>query len=345
MIEVEQDRLRFTFSEVHRSAEFTIELQRTLRIPDDGRSYALPPGLGRFPVRHVDDCADRLPASWLRRGGVMVPMYQAEALWLSFGSRLLSSRDACYPFAIKVAAGKVNAVNGEPWRAGLDFAPQGYVVVPSQPWLDGFVVEEGVIRQFVAMPLGAGYSAEEQLTDEAEWGGLQLEVFPMKRSVFERRFPKRRRRSSSLLYCSALPDAALSTTFQEMALAPGGRMQQQIVVDEYEPSDWDLTAGQRCFVHLANSMLWRAITGSEPPHPPVTAAEYTKAGLPWFDWYTEQPSVSGAKKLAGLSSVKELGEKKGQMPLFENESVDPARVVDVGRAKRPPGKSVRLGAW
>jgi hypothetical protein len=28
-----------------------ISFHRTLRVPDDGRTYPLPPGLGRFPVR------------------------------------------------------------------------------------------------------------------------------------------------------------------------------------------------------------------------------------------------------------------------------------------------------
>ena len=40
--------------------------------------------------------------------------------------------------------------------------PQDYLVTSNQPWLDGFVVEKGVIRQFVTMPLGAGYTVEEQ---------------------------------------------------------------------------------------------------------------------------------------------------------------------------------------
>ena len=51
-------------------------------------------------------------------------------------------------------------------------------------------MEKGVIRQFVAMPLGAGYTAEEQITGKAEHGGLQIVVYPMKREVFERRFPE-----------------------------------------------------------------------------------------------------------------------------------------------------------
>jgi hypothetical protein len=86
-------------------------------------------------------------------------MYQAEALWISFSS------SSGYPFAVKITAGKINAVTGEPWVQGIKNDPQDYVPVPSQPWLDGFCVGEGIVRQFVAMPLGQGYSAEEQITD------------------------------------------------------------------------------------------------------------------------------------------------------------------------------------
>ena len=44
------------------------------------------------------------------------------------------------------------------------------------PRLDGYCVEKGIIRQFVAMPLGEGYSVEEQLTGEPTWGGVQILV-------------------------------------------------------------------------------------------------------------------------------------------------------------------------
>jgi hypothetical protein len=55
MIELKNDSLVFSFSEVHPKARLTIDFQRTLRIPDDGKNYPLPPGLGRFPMKHVDD--------------------------------------------------------------------------------------------------------------------------------------------------------------------------------------------------------------------------------------------------------------------------------------------------
>jgi len=128
----------------------TIAFQRTLRIPDDSRTYPLPAGLGAFPLRSVDDFPATAPASWLQRGGVVMPMDQSEALWISFSAR--------YPCAVKIAAGKINAVSGAAWTAELHREPQDYVVVPGRPWLDGFSVGAGLIRQFAAMPLGAGES-------------------------------------------------------------------------------------------------------------------------------------------------------------------------------------------
>ena len=90
----------------------------------------------------------------------MMPMYQSEALWIRFSAH--------YPFAVKIAAGKINAVSGEAWTTELQSEPQNYLVVPEQPWLDGFSVGAGLIRRFVAMPLGAGDSVEEKLTARAD---------------------------------------------------------------------------------------------------------------------------------------------------------------------------------
>ena len=74
---VEQGRVRI-------GERFAVSFHRTLRIPDDGRVYPLPPGLGNFPLRSVVDYADRVPPAWQERPGVFLPMYQREALWLGF---------------------------------------------------------------------------------------------------------------------------------------------------------------------------------------------------------------------------------------------------------------------
>lgn len=333
MIELRDDHLIFRFPDVHQEASLRLNFQRTLRIPDDGNDYPLPPGLGRFPLRHVDDHGERVPGSWLERGGVMLPMYQAEAMWMSFDSEYVSPRGE-YPFLVKIATGKINAVSGEEWVDAPQRDPQDYVVVPTQPWLDGYCVEKGFIRQFVAMPLGAGYTAEEQLSGEATWGGVQICVYPMKREVFERRSALTEFDGTERMACCESPSASLG-------LAPGGRMRQEIFDDPFDFSDWDLRSRSRCFVHIANSMVWRQITGNDPPTTPPTAKEYERARLPWFDYYGEAPAIGGSELLRGLKSVAQMGAKKGDAPLPENETVSPRPAIRV----RPPRAANQVREW
>ncbi len=237
----------------------------------------------------------------------MLPMYQSEAMWINFDSE--------YPFAVKIGAGKINAVTGKSLHDGLSIKPQDYLVVPDQPWLDGYCVEEGIIRQFVAMPLGSGYSAEEQITGEAAHGGLQIVVYPMKAKAYRRRFSQRVASPPDLM-CTGV-----ALAMPDMGLAAGGRMHQEIFEDGYGLGDWDLEHKSRCFVHIANSMVWRAITGQAPPTVPPTAKEYAKAGIPWFEYYDDsQKALKGSNLLGKLKSVAKLGKEKGDVPLPDNEA-------------------------
>jgi hypothetical protein len=318
-----------------------VEFQRTLRIPDDGKVYPLPAGFGRFALRHVDDHNDAVPAPWIERGGVLMPMYQSEALWIRFGTD--------YPFAVKVGAGKINAVTGEAWTAGLQAHPQNYLVVPEQPWLDGFAVQKGIIRQFVAVPLGARYTVEEQITGKADVGGIQLQVFPMNSAAYFRtKLAKRLPRSledlvdelldgdwleSRILFSQCMPSLVMED--RGMGLGMGGTMRQEIFQDPHDFSGWDLSMTSRCFVHLCNSLMWREITGGNPPHPPFTRKEYVRSGVPWFDYYREDlPALPGSSVLAHIKSVFTLGDSKGEKPLPDNTSMHPELVVQYGNTRR-----------
>jgi hypothetical protein len=337
MIELKSDKLVVRFPEIHAGAVLTLDLQRTLRIPDDGRDYPLPPGLGSFPLRHIDDFAERVPATWLDRGGILLPMWQSEALWLNFDSAYIENRETDYPFAVKVATGKISAVTGKPWQRGLSRNPQDYLVVPKQPWLDGYCIEKGVIRQFVAMPLGQGLSVEEQLTGEAEFGGLQIEVFLMRREVFEKRFPVVRRRTG---VCADVAFSAYDALSPAMGLAPGGRMRQEIFEDPFSIQDWDTEHGSRCFVHLVNSIDWKRLTGTNPPSKPLTAQQYSKQGYPWFDYYdADAKALEGSEILAGVKSVTAKIDEQRGLPLPGNQSLETPKVVKL--APRPRRVQVR----
>ena len=195
------DTLRFTFPELHEDAVLDIRLRRTLRVPDDQEVHHLPLEGESLSMEHVADYADYVSETWKKHGGVMLPMYQSEAMWIEFES------PTGYPFAVKVATGKRCAITGESWMEGLvegervtrkeTINLQNYVVVPPQKFLDGFCTNTGVVRQFVAMPLGSGATVEEQLTGKAEFGGLQFQVYPLVVNRYlKANEPKRERRSA-----------------------------------------------------------------------------------------------------------------------------------------------------
>ena len=164
-----------------------------------------------------------------------------------------------------------------------------------QPWLDGFNVGKDTVRQFVAMPLGEGYTAEEQITGGAEFGGLQILVSPMKKELYAKK--QEQRSAEPYINCSK------SHVSMSMGLAPGGKIKQKIYTD-YEGIDaWDQDQASRCFVHIVNSNDYACITGSIPPYRPILAADYEAAGLPWFDYYSDNAAEEGSDILASLESL------------------------------------------
>jgi hypothetical protein len=142
------------------STGFSIDFQRTLRLPmGDGKVYPLPPGLGTFPIVPLDAYKDKVPAAWLERGGVIIPMQEAEAMWLNFQS----SRTV----ALQVSTGGINSVSGEVDTCKLQKQPQqNYLVSPPQPWLDGINAGDGVVKQFVAVSLGSHKTIEAQVKSQ-----------------------------------------------------------------------------------------------------------------------------------------------------------------------------------
>jgi len=209
-----------------------------------------------------------------------------------------------------------------------------------QPWLDGYCVEKDIIRQFVAMPTGSGYSVEEQLTGEAKHGGLQLVAYPMKRDIFEDRFPKIVREPMMVSESSLdMPTFSRSVKYStSMDFAPGGKMHQEIYEDPFDYSNWDQNTKSRCFVHITNSLVWKEITGEKPPTKPFKAKDYNRYGLPWFKYYREDSnSIPGSNILSKLKSIVQKGNDKGETPIPDNDEIIPKNI------KRLNGNKVREG--
>lgn len=296
---------------IHIGKHFVLNFQRTLRIPDDGRTYPLPPGLGEFPICKVEDYEDRVPASLRERGGVFIPMYQREALWLNFAAANWR------PNAVKVAIGKINAISGKAWDQKLRAAEEDYIICPDQPWLDGINAGDGYIRQFIAMPLGMGYTIEGQVSGTEEFGGIQIVAFDPKPGRFSEIQPAISSRSVSDYMCCAPAGGAA------MGLAAGGKMEQKIYPDPYGLDTWDETNFGRVYVHIVNSMMYREITGMEPPPTPVTAKMYAQNGFPWFELYDERRNdIAASEILKQVKSVKDIDREKGFSAQQDDEKVN-----------------------
>lgn len=121
-------RVRITNDRIRVGKWFSVDFQRTLRIPNDGQEHPLPPGFGALPLRRVRDHLRQVPAAWRETDGVMLPLHRHEALWLSF-YRCVS----WHPVAVKVAVGGVNVITGASHSAALSADPQDYMVAPDQP--------------------------------------------------------------------------------------------------------------------------------------------------------------------------------------------------------------------
>ena len=301
----------------------SVGFERTLRIPESGL-HPLPPSLGQFPLRRVTDYPDSAPAEWLAHGGVMLPVYQREAMWLSFNS--------AEPGALQVGVGKVCAVSGERWNDRLARDPQNYVALPAQPWLDGINAGDGFIRQFVAVPLGSGATVEGQITGEEVHGGVQLRAVGLTQPAL-RAWRARPRFDDMLLCAGPAPEGSA------MGLGVGGRMRQEVYADNRSLSDYDEDRSWRVFVHLCSAAQWTAITGEVAPTTPVDRDAYVQAGLPWFDYYD-----ADAHDLAPtdtLAKVKSVGKLFGNVekPFV---AADPAKVITV---KGSSGDTVTDGDW
>ena len=270
----------------------SVTLHRTLRIPDDGGDYPLPPSLGAMQAHATDE------------DEFVVPVHRAEALWLEFTAPWWK------PHVLKVGIGGVDAISGEAFEpAGLTAKPQDYLVLPDQPWLDGINAGDGFIRQFVAVPLGEGLTVEAQLTGAEEFGGLTLSLFAPRPGLFPDEPPAHEDHYDGEVMACASP--------QPMGLGAGGRMRQEIYADEHGIDTWESEPIATVRVDLVDALAFAAITGRPVPPPVIDANTYTEFGMPWFDLMQPNRSdIKAAQRLAGIRSVADLeGLEEAPLPI------------------------------
>jgi hypothetical protein len=331
-----------------------IEFERTCRVPV-GKLNSLPAGLGSFPVYKVNDFRSGCPSDW-HDNSYFLPMYPQEAMWISFARGYHEQ-----PSAMIIGAGNINAISGKPFaknqqqtlegdlreesrtdmnklqpKNSLDVqleSKQNYIVVPPQPWIDGWKAEDGKVYQFVAAELGSGETVEGQITGEEKVGGIQFLVYkprPDKKLILESTpheyissgswsggYPQK---LGGILYdgletlCCA--DAGMQSksfaarSVQSMGLGRGGEIRQKIYPDPYGLDVWqDIPNAVEVF-YLVSSEDFKQITGHDAPPTPVTFEKYQQYGLPWFDLHDQNHGDAKGSDIFSKLKPVDTGKKK-----------------------------------
>ncbi|MBI4980561.1 hypothetical protein HZC30_03335 [Candidatus Woesearchaeota archaeon] len=340
-----------------------ITLHRTCRVPE-GKMNSLPASLGHFPVYKVADFHSGCPENWNREGSFF-PMYRQEAMWVGFGH-------PASPLALVIGAGNINAVSGKPFdrtkdkfaseeerkaaKEGLEIKlekAQNYLIVPPQPWLDGWKAEDGKIYQFVAAEMGSGETVEGQITGEETVGGIQFIVYNPKEGIKlvhatrPREYvsggvpcaggmgfieeacysPVRYRGAGSMGFSvKSLGGPAIRRAAQSMGLGRGGEIEQKIYPDPYGPEGsqqwkesplevWCEEPKAVEVFYMVSSEDFKQVTGHDAPPTPVTYEEYQKRGLLWFDLHDQKYGDSKGSDV--FSKLKPVGKGKAPKDPFD----------------------------
>lgn len=312
------------------TAGLQIEFHRTLRVGDEGAN-ALPPGLGRFDIRSVRRFNERIPEAVRAKGGVLLPMYVREAMWMSF--------EADEPYAVQIGTGGVCVLTGNDLESCLRREPQNYIVTTLQPWIDGYKTATGEVRQFVGVPSGWGLSVEDQIAPGRSVGGMQIQVWRLTDEALARWNEQQQETFDELSgVCFSPPLDELSVD-PRMEFGAGGRIVQEIYADEFAPSDWQPTPMARVWIHPVSIAGWCEWTGELAPATPVDTDLYARAGLPWFDWFDdEHEALAETEVFARLKSYAELA------GLIEPVHV-PVTSRSVTRIRARPPIGIVPGSW
>lgn len=298
-----------------------IGFQRTVRVPE-GKVNDLPANLGSFPIYSTTHFRSGIPKEW-KDDCYFMPMYGQEAMWISFGRGQHKN-----PKALIVGAGNINAVSGKPFgiqksrkKESLDIKlekDQNYLVVPPQPWLDGWKDKDGKIYQFVAAELGSGETVEGQITGKEDVGGIQLIVYDANKELIPESTPheyiKAGSCSKGLVYALCAEGETSGSkgicrrAVTSMGLGRGGEINQKIYPDPHGLKVWKDAPEEAQVVYLVSSEDFKQITGHDAPPTPITYKTYQQYGLPWFDlWDKNLGDTQGSDV---FSKLKPVGEGK-----------------------------------
>jgi hypothetical protein len=126
-----------------------------------------------------------------------------------------------------------------------------------------------------------------------------------------------------------------------MGIAAGGRIKQQILRDTYGVETWDPNRRRTLKIHMVNSVVYKSITGQDPPPSPISAEQYQQAGVPWFSHYDEMAqsvkSPAIFNRVIGVEAIdRRRGVNSAPTPILHirSEDIQRIRTPDIDEAIR-----------
>lgn len=244
MLEINSNDLYFSYPEVHQYANLRVRLYITNGTAEKS-----------LPLHHIDDF-ENVPPEWKKRGGVITPVAPGAFMYLKFVSG--------YPFAVKVACGKINALTGKLWENELN-EPQDYLSTKDQEFLTGYKTGKNTVSKFMATKLGDGFTPEEQITGEASFGGIQIICYPLKASVYKamnnKKISDEPKRNPDVMYSKKRDHLKEST----IGLSLSEFENLTIHEDQFGVDSWETSSNDRCYIHLCHSKNWTDYTRLKEP--------------------------------------------------------------------------------
>lgn len=206
-----------------------------------------------------------LPVARLTADMAIVPLADEESVWLG-----LEGRNPTTPCALRVLVVGVSledAVSGTVPAVHLADAPQNYIVVPPQGWLEGATAADACARQFVRRPDGE----HQQVVHE-----FRLSVVPLRSTMagLAPGVPQAPRRAVGPHRPSAW------STHRPPACQQAGHLERHLAPDSHGVGAWDVASASRVRVQLVSGPEYQRLSGSGPPPPIDLSAAYRGWRLP-----------------------------------------------------------------
>ena len=317
---------------------FSVSFERTLRIPDDGRDYPLPPSLGQFPVRRVADYADRVPGGVARarrrvpahvpaRGDVAELPRRALAAERGQGRRRQGQRALGRARTTSGSSGDARGLRGRARRSRGWTASTPATASSASSWRcrSAWATPSRARSPARSATAGCRSSASTRSPAASPTSRRRAPARAARASpsaARSRRRPWRPRRRAPRWASRRAAGCASTSIPTRTASTPGTR---------------PTTAASSCTSSTAS--CGARSRASRSRRRPVDARAYTNAGLPWFELYDDQLGDIPASDV--LANVKSVAQKDAQHGFTGQQDDTPLQTPNV----KPLGNSVPDGKW